>query len=600
MAALGVGCSSGTSSSTAAPERPPGVTAIHTVQGDGAESPLDNSQVIVAGVVTGDFQNNDADRSSNLSGFYLQESSPDSDPATSEGIFIFDGHSPRVDVAVGDLVTVEGSVNEHHGETQISAASVTVTGTGRVEAVDVSLPADLERFEGMLIRLPQTFTVAGLHELERFGTVQLVTGDRPFSYTNQNPPDVAGYADHRRGFAARSLLLDDGRVEQGVMPIRYLNSSVASGFSIRSGDSVTGITGNLRFARGAGPSGAQGYRVMPTSDPVFESRNPRPDPPPKSGSIRVAVFNALNFFSSIDTGADDCGPSRRNGCRGADSMEEQERQIAKLVTTLQQIDADIVGLIEIENNSGIALQMIIDRLNVVATDSYDYVAAGVIGTDVISNAFIYKPARVSLKGDPVLLDSTIDRRFNELKNRPALAQAFEQTTNGATLSVVVNHLKSKGSDCDDVGDPDRNDGQGNCNGTRTQAAAALAAWTETDPTSSGDADYLIIGDLNAFVFEDPLTALKNAGFTNLLEAARGGNTWSSIFRGESGALDHALANAALLPQVTGATEWHINADEPTALDYNLEFGRDPAIFNGSSPFRSSDHDPIIVDLDLLP
>ena len=142
--------------------------------------------------------------------------------------------------------------------------------------------------------------------------------------------------------------------------------------------------------------------------------------------------------------------------------------------------------------------------------------------------------------------------------------------------------------------------QADCNATRSEAAAALADWIAADPTGSGDADYLVIGDLNAFVFEDPLTALKNAGFTNLLEAAIGGNTWSSVFGGESGALDHALANAALLPQVAAVIDWHINADEPSALDYNLDFGRDPALFNASSPARSSDHDPIIVDLELIP
>jgi predicted extracellular nuclease len=339
---------------------------------------------------------------------------------------------------------------------------------------------------------------------------------------------------------------------------------------------------------------------MPTVDPQFETGVPRSPAPATAGSLRVAAFNTLNFFSTIDSGQDNCGPRGVNGCRGADSAAELERQLSKLVTTLHMIDADIVGLMEIENNGGIALQMIIDRLNAVSADGYDWVDTGLIGDDVIATAFIYKPTRVSLKGDPKLLDSRIDMRFNELKNRPALAQAFSQNSNGAVLSVVVNHLKSKGSDCDDVGDPNQRDGQGDCSATRTEAAAALADWIATDPTGSGDSDFLVIGDLNAFVHEDPLTALKNAGFTNLLEAAIGGNTWTSVFAGESGALDHALANAALLPQVVAVTDWHINADEPKALDYNLDYDRDPSLFEASSPARSSDHDPVIVDLELNP
>ena len=594
------GCSS--RSDTNSPElgSAPVAVEIHEIQGSGTDSPYDNSVVTVSGIVTGDFQDNDALPTDNLGGFFLQSQNPDSDPTSSEGIFVFDGGSPAVDVSVGDEVRVEGSVNEHFGETQISAAAVTITGRGNVQAVDLNLPANLEHFEGMLLRLPQSLTVTDLYELERFGTLKLYAGDRPFSYTNQNAPDVAGYAAHRADLAALSILLDDGRVEQNVTPIRFLNASAEADYSIRSGDSVTGLTGNLRFSRGSGSSGTEGYRLIPTDDPQFETGTPRTSAPAAAGSLRVAAFNTLNFFSTIDTDQDDCGPRADRGCRGADSAAELERQLSKLTTTLHMLDADVIGLMEIENNGGIALQMIVDRLNAVSTDNYDWVDTGLIGDDVIATAFIYKPTRVSLKGDAELLDSRIDMRFNELKNRPALAQAFSQNSNGAVLSVVVNHLKSKGSDCDDVGDPNRRDGQGDCNATRTEAATALADWIATDPTDSGDPDYLVIGDLNAFVFEDPLTTLKNAGFTNLLEATVGGNTWTSVFAGESGALDHALANTALLPQVVAAIDWHINADEPKALDYNLDYGRDPSLFNASSPARSSDHDPIIVDLDPIP
>jgi predicted extracellular nuclease len=464
----------------------------------------------------------------------------------------------------------------------------------------VNLPADLEQYEGMLVRLPQALTVAGLYELERFGTVQLIAGTRPYAYTNQNPPDIAAYAAHQADFAARSILLDDGRIEQNLDPIRYLNAGANPDYSIRSGDTVTGLTGNVRYARGSGRSGAESYRLVPTIDPLFESANPRPSAANSAGTLRVVGFNALNFFSTIDAGQDNCGPSGRGGCRGADSAEELERQLSKLVTALNVIDADIVGLMEIENNAGVALQMLVGRLNAVSGNTYAYVDTGTVGTDVISTAFLYKTTTVSLNGDAVILDSRVDVRFDETRNRPSIAQSFVQTSNGAVFSVVVNHLKSKGSSCADGGDPNLNDGQGNCNATRTQAAVALADWIATDPTGSGDTDYLIVGDLNAFVFEDPLTALKNAGLLNLLGASEGGDTWSSVFAGESGALDHALATASLLPQIGQSMAWHINADEPVALDYNTEFGRNPALFDATTPYRASDHDPIIVDLDLSP
>ena len=56
---------------------------------------------------------------------------------------------------------------------------------------------------------------------------------------------------------------------------------------------------------------------------------------------------------------------------------------------------------------------------------------------------------------------------------------------------------------------------------------------------------------------------------------------------------------SLADQVNEAREWHINADEPQLLDYNLEYDRDPELFDPGSPFRSSDHDPVVVDLDLV-
>jgi hypothetical protein len=129
---------------------------------------------------------------------------------------------------------------------------------------------------------------------------------------------------------------------------------------------------------------------------------------------------------------------------------------------------------------------------------------------------------------------------------------------------------------------------------------AIADWLRTDPTASNDPDFLIIGDLNADLKEDPLTALADAGFINLLEVSPDASPYSYIFRAQSGVLDHALASASLLPQIAETIEWHVNADEAPVHDYNLERGRDPDIFNGASPYRFSDHDPVMIGLNLQP
>jgi len=588
-----------------------GMTAIYVIQGSGATSPLVGQTVTVEGVVTGDFQDDDADDTRNLGGFFLQ-SAPDADVATSDGIFVFDGDNATTDVNPGDSVRVEGMVGEFFGETQITASSVSISGAGAIQPVPVQLPsaallansdgeliADLERYEGMLIRVPQTLTVSALFDLERYGEVRLVQGGRAFQFTNQNAPDVAGYETHRRALAARTLVLDDGRRQSNVVPIRYLAAGTAANYSIRVGDQVTDLTGVVRFSRGSGSGGMETYRLMPTGAVQFTDRNPRPAAPVVGGALRIASFNTLNLFSGIDSGQAVCGPSSSDGCRGADSSTELDRQLDKLAVAIDMIDADVVGLMEIENNGGAALQSIVSRLNAVSSSNYAYVNTGVVGDDAITTGFVYKTATVALNGPPVILDSGVDPRFNDRRNRPALAQSFMQLSNDAIISVVVNHLKSKGSSCEEDGDPNLGDGQSNCNATRTDAAAAIADWIATDPTMSGDPDYLVIGDLNAYIVEDPLTTLKNKGLVNLVEEAGGGSAYSFVFDGQSGALDHALATASLVPQVTDVLDWHINADEPPLRDYNLEAGRDPSLFDPATPYRASDHDPVIVGLDLI-
>ncbi len=176
-----------------------------------------------------------------------------------------------------------------------------------------------------------------------------------------------------------------------------------------------------------------------------------------------------------------------------------------------------------------------------------------------------------------------------------LAQTFVENATGRCSQWRSTTSSRRVRTCDDVGDPDTGDGQGNCNLTRTSAAAAIANWLATDPTGSGDADYLIIGDLNAYAMEDPVVAIETGGYTDLIEPFVGtgfaDGAYSFNFFSQSGYLDHGLASATMTGQVTGADFWHVNADEPSGLDYN-NFNQ-PGLYN-PDPFRSSDHDPVIV------
>ncbi len=584
-------------------------TTIGAIQGSGDRSPLEGESVTVTGVVTGDFQSGDDNEQSELGGFFLQQFPGDDDPTTSDGIFVYDGARPAVDVGVGDEVTVTGIVKEHFGETQVDAATVTILGRGAWATTYVEFPQptttnsdgdpipDLERYEGMRVAFTQKLTVTALHELERYGSVTLAEGGRLFQFTDFNRPDPAGYIAHRQENASRSILLDDGNRAADARPIRFLNAGSTRDYTIRGGDFTHAAVGNLRYSRGSGPRGFEGWRLMAGKDPVFIEDTPRPDAPSVDASLKVASFNLLNFFSTLDEGKPVCGPRRDESCRGADSRREFERQVSKTVTAISMMDADIIGLMELENNTRASLQALVDALNErLGEKTYAFVDAGTIGGDVIKVGLIYRPADVTTIGRFQVLDNSVDASFRDDQNRPVLAQTFKHIDSREVFTVAVAHLKSKGSDCDDLGDPNRRDGQGNCAVVRTDAANALARWLDGDPTASGDDDVLVVGDFNSYTMEDPIATLERAGLVKLLRKSNE-RTYSFAYDGQYGALDHALASPALASQVADIVEWHINADEPRLFDYNLDGARDPGHFDARSPYRASDHDPLIVGIE---
>ena len=309
----------------------------------------------------------------------------------------------------------------------------------------------------------------------------------------------------------------------------------------------------------------------------------------------MAAINVLNYFNGNGLGGG--FPTSR----GADTLAEFNRQRAKVISAVVGLDADVIGLMEIENDTAgnSALEDLVAGLNAAtAPGTYDFIDTGVIGTDQIRVALIYKPANAAPVGDFAVLTSAVNPLFIDTLNRPSLAQTFE--ADGSLFTVVVNHLKSKGSSCSAVGDPNMGDGQGNCNGIRTDAATALVDWLGDDPTGSGDPDFLVIGDMNAYALEDPIGVFTDAAYVNLMSQFIGAEAYSYVFDGQSGYLDHALASPSMADQVTGATEWHINADEPTVLDYNVEFKTANQVntFYAPDAYRASDHDPLVVGLDL--
>lgn len=582
----------------------PAEKKIHEVQSGGASSPLVGQTVVIEGIVVGDFQDGVSGTHGDLNGFYVQEedADADADPLTSEGIFIFNGSSPSVNVQTADRVRVKGVVSEFNGLTQITSfTDVTVLSSGNPlpTAATLSLPVtsvtDFESYEGMLVTFPQSLVIAEYFNFDRFGEIVL-TSDRHLTPTAGFEPGAPAIQAAQE-FLLDRITLDDGRTVQNPDPAIHPNGSVFNLTNLfRGGDTVANLTGVMDFSFGQ-------YRVHPTQGATHVNANPRPTSPENvGGNLRVASFNVLNYFTTIDTGVPLCGPAANQECRGADNANEFTRQRDKIIAALSAIDADIVGLIEIENHPGdVPTADLVSGLNAAMdAGTYNYIATGAIGADAIRVALIYKPASVSPLGSFAVLDSSVDPHFLDNFNRPVLAQTFRDNSTGGVFTVAVNHFKSKGSDCNAIGDPDLGDGQGNCNQTRKAAAEALTNWLASDPTGSGDSDVIIIGDLNSYDKEDPIDALRAGGYTDLLHQFIGEDAYTYVFDGQTGYLDYALAYASLLGQVTGATAWHINADEPDLIDYDTTFKlpAQDAIY-APDAYRSSDHDPVIVGLDLL-
>lgn len=571
---------------------------IAEVQGSGATSDYVGQQVRVSGVVTADFQ-----EPGQFGGFFLQDPTPDADPLTSDGIRVFN----TTPVSVGDAVTVTGTVAEFTSsgnlysgsETQFGpAATVTITGTAPVPApLEISLPFALpsggvdgqERYEGVLVTLVNDDLVAtDLFTTGRFGEVGLTTGS-PLVIPTSVAEDAANNADR--------IVLDDGLSGQNLSPLPYTIGG--DGLTLpRSGDRPTDtITGAFSYAFGE-------YRIEPPVGTTidFAGNNPRPDTPDAvGGDVQVASFNVLNYFTTFGGDA-----------RGADNPAELARQQAKLVAAITGLDADVVGLIEIANDGGEALDTLVAALNAAqpdASDAYTAVVApdltapnslgGTYGTDAIRTALIYRDAVVDLlevPSDEALLNPADLPDFPDepVFDRPPAVATFvadaKNKNSTSPFTVFVNHFKSKGSNNPQCGTPDPFGG--NCDDLRERQSAALLGLVE----DLGVTDAILLGDLNAYEAEEPISVLTDAGFVNAAAGLADGDRYSYSFDGEYGTLDYAFLSPSLAGALAGSDIWHINSPEAVAYDYN-DFNQ-PQLY-APDAFASSDHDPVLLGLDLV-
>jgi predicted extracellular nuclease len=573
-----------------------GVVTIPQIQSANPRSPYAGTVQTTSGVITAKVGG----------GFFIQDANGDGDPTTSDALFVF---SSAATGNIGDKITVTGQITEFtpSGATRsytemTNVTSLTVTGAGfTVTPTNIELPSnDLARYEGMLVRFTSPLTVNGTNYLGTRGELILSNGRRE-TPTNRFRPGTAEAIALQQANDNNYMLLDDGIfVTPPTVP--YLGEDG----TVRSGDTISDLTGVLDFGSMGG--GGAWFKLQPTVTPVIARTNPRVETPVlAAGNVKVASANVLNFFTTFLDGRDAFGNSGQgcaigssapsaSACRGADNTAEFVRQRDKIVNELKAMDADAVGLMEIQNNGDIATTYLVDALNA-AIGSVTYAVVpkpAATGTDAIRVAMIYKPARLTLVGG-ALSDG------NAINNRPPMAATFK-AANGGKFSLVVNHLKSKGScPSSGAGNVDSGDGQGCWNATRVAQATRLVSYFIPQVVAtSGDPDVIVVGDLNSYGHEDPIAYLTSNGFVNELERFIRPRTipYSYSFDGEAGYLDHALTTTALSSQVVDATEWHNNADEPTAIDYNI--GDTTTDYYTNNAFRASDHDPVVVSLNIAP
>jgi len=604
------------------PSGPPVSATIADIQGTTNTSPLAGQTVITRGVVTASYP------SGGFNGYVIQTPGTGGalDLAThtaSDGLFVYS--SATVPQApIGTYVEVTGTASEHDGLTEVTVASggltvLTDTVTPPAPAT-VAVPTDAaqrESLESMLIAPAGDYTVTDNYDTNFFGSVVLVAGSEPLTTpTSVTEPGSDEYRALQAANTAAKVTLDDGAstnfssAANTAKPLPYLTVENP----VRIGAAVTftrPVVLDYRF---------DAWSLQPTQEltpsnaadvqPATFENTRKPTPAAVGGDATVASFNVLNYFSTTGDELTGCSfytdrsgdPVTVNkGCdaRGAAEQEDLERQQAKIVSAINALDADVVSLEEIENSARFgeprdaSLAQLTAALNAAAgADTWAFVpspSAIPADEDVIRTAFIYKPAVIKTVGASVILD---DPAFVNARDPLSQVFALADGDDASQFMVIVNHFKSKSSGTG--ADANQNDGQSGSNASRVRQANALVTFAAARKAETGIDRVLLSGDFNAYEKEDPIDVILSAGYTDIGEAT---GKKSYAFEGEVGSLDHVFASSAAAADVTGTDIWNINSVESIALEYS-RYNYNALDLYRADPYRSSDHDPVVVGLAL--
>lgn len=531
-------------------------TPIASVQGDATESPMQGQQVTVQGIVTllhGD------------QGLYIEEPESDDNDRTSNAVFVQRSNF-AADINEGDRVVVRGTVAEletgRYPTTAITAVEY-LTQCAQAQALPLtmaSLPLNgygREALEGMRIHMQTALTVSDVYQFGR-GNFTLSGNGLQFVPTEiaAPGPDANEVSARNRSFALPAMLAE------GTKPVSLLVSGTA----------VESITGVLAHDE-------RGQRVALQSIEFTLPAEFAPPQPAAPETLRVVGMNLHNYFNGDGKGQGFPTP------RGAETVAQFEQQRNRIGAAIGALNPHIITVMELENDgfgANSAAQDFIRLANTVTGQNWAVArpTADNTGDDKITVGIFYRTDVLKAPGPAHTLTAPEFTR-----SRQPLAQLFEQLPGHEKLLVVVNHLKSKGS-CPESGeDANQKDGQGCWNPMRLASAIKMSFWTKSVAASEGTDNILILGDMNAYRNEDPIAAIRSAGFTELMDG-RQDRPYSFVYYGQHGTLDYAFSSQALLDQNPAAFIWNVNAAFPVRMEL-------PQPWLGFS-----DHDPVVVDIRL--
>lgn len=603
------------------PSNPNDVTAIRDIQGTTDKSPMVGKTVTTRGIVTAVFP------TGGLNGYYIQTpgtGGADHDlGGPSDGIFVYSPDTVKT-VKRDDYVEITGAVSEYYGLTQVSVKSSGLTkldeAAPAVKPYEGQIPTGntkRESLESMLVQPTGDITVTDNYSTNKFGEVALVNGQEALRQpTDKFLPGSKEAEDLAKENNERTFVLDDGSTAN------FLTSAQGTPVPYLSKDRPVRVGAQTTFTSATVMSyGHNAWRLQPlgtlsdknTEVPASFTNNREATPSLKQG--KLASFNVLNFFP---TTGDELGGCKyyndregnpitvSGGCdaRGAANYENLQRQQTKIVNAINNMDVAVLSLEELENSEkfgqhrDMAINYLVTLLNRDA--GYGKWAAvrspkniPTTGSDVIRTGFIYQPEFADTEGESEILDNAA---FGNA--RAPLAQEFvlkqDGKTSGESFVAIVNHFKSKGSGSG-PGNEDAGDGQGKSNADRVKQAKAVVSFADAMKAKAKTDNVFLLGDFNSYTQEDPMQVFYKAGYVDAGEEFEAEPTY--LFGGMVGSLDHVLANDTAAKKLTGAHTWTINSRESVALEYS-RYNYNITNFYDPSPFRSSDHDPTIVDFDL--